>query len=126
MHARKIKALMTSINQLKGQVATLTEQTKSHAVAKTVQKAERRLREQELVSDVLKGMLESSAGMSREEVRPLERFRAVPCIFQRARCMFQIDRQVIMKTIGGPKRFRPKTREEMTLEVRALRFRAHF
>ncbi len=29
----------------------------------------------------------------------------------------QVDRAVILKTVGGPKRFRPKTREEMSVEV---------
>ena len=69
VHDRKVKALMGSIAALKAQVATLTEASKTHAVAKSVQRTQKALREQELVSDVLKGMLESAAGLSRDEVR---------------------------------------------------------
>ena len=79
MHARKVKALMTSVSNLNAQVASLTEQTKSHAVAKSVQKVQKRLREQELVSDVLKDMVEAATGKTRAEVRQL----AVLCCLSR-------------------------------------------
>lgn len=60
---------MTSISTLKEQVATLTEASKSSNVAKAVQKVQRQLKEQSLVSDVLKGLLAAATSKTREEVR---------------------------------------------------------
>jgi hypothetical protein len=50
------------------EIARLTALSKSQNMAKTVQKVQTRLREQELVSDVLKAMLASNTSMTREEV----------------------------------------------------------
>jgi hypothetical protein len=69
VHARKIKSLLTSISNLQDQNAALQRETKSHNVAQAVQKIQKRLREQELVSDVLKTMLTEASGQSRQEVQ---------------------------------------------------------
>ena len=59
------------------EIAKLTAMSKSQNMAKTVQKVQTRLREQELVSDVLKSMLQSAGSMSRDEVRGSRSGRAV-------------------------------------------------
>lgn len=76
----------------------LQAQNKDHRQARMVQSMRGKLREAELVADVLKGEVMRSAGWSVEEVNEL----------------------IIKKTLGGPKRFRPKIREELQNELAAL------
>ena len=98
LHAQKTRALMRSIEQLRKEVKTLQSQAKESRRSEMIQRLKLDVREQELVCDVLKKELGQSSGLSPAEV----------------------DDFVIKKTLGGPKRFRPKTREELTAEVRKL------
>jgi len=60
-----------------------------------IQQLARELRQQEMVSDVLKRTLAESTGMDTQ----------------------QVDELVIRKTVGGPTRFRPVTREQLSLRL---------
>ncbi|KAA0170278.1 hypothetical protein FNF28_01506 [Cafeteria roenbergensis] len=97
-HAEKTKSLLKSIDRLKAEISTLRAANKEHHRSAHIRALQRRLREQELVSDVLKQSLQSASAMTAAEV----------------------DDLVIRKTVAGPLRFRPKSREELANEVRAL------
>lgn len=99
MHEQKTRALMKSIDQLRKQVDTLKSQGKESRRTALIQSLRNQGKEQDLVVDVLKRELESATGKSSNE----------------------IDEFIIKKTLGGPKRFRPKSREELSLEIRRLR-----
>ena len=89
LHSQKVRTLMKSINDLKDKVAEVERAGASSRQSKMVQSLRSKLREQELVADVLKSEVINLKQCSKEEVNAL----------------------VIAKTCGGPKRFRPKTRE---------------
>ena len=98
LHAQKVRSLMKSVNSLKAKVAKMTRDNKQNKLAVRIQSMQKQHRELELVIDVLKGMMcESGRQWSRAEV----------------------DAALIKRATGGPKRFRPKIREELELEVRA-------
>lgn len=94
----KTRALMRSIDELRKQVKTLEASAKESRRTAMIQTLRSEKREQELVVDVLKQELANSAGMTEDDV----------------------DQLIIRKTLGGPKRFRPKSREELTVEIRKL------
>ena len=98
LHGQKTRALMRSIEQLRKEVKVLQSQAKESRRSEMIQKLKVEVREQELVCDVLKKELAQASGLSAVDV----------------------DELVMKKTLGGPKRFRPKTREELTAEVRKL------
>jgi len=85
-HAERTKALLASIDKLKAEAATLRAANKEHHRSAHIRALQRRLREQELVSDVLKRSLRASASMTEQ----------------------QVDDLVVRKTVAGPLRFRPK------------------
>jgi hypothetical protein len=98
LHSQKVRTLMKSINDLKDKVIEAERAGASSRQSKMVQSLRSKLREQELVADVLKAEVVSLKQCSKEEVNAL----------------------VIAKTCGGPKRFRPKTREELQNELSVL------
>lgn len=85
-HAEKTKSLLKSIDRLKAEISTLRAANKEHHRSAHIRALQRRLREQELVSHVLKQSLQSSSSMSSADV----------------------DDLIIRKTVAGPLRFRPK------------------
>lgn len=95
LHAKKIKSLMTSIDTQQKEIAKLKTLSKDNRRTQMIQSLKKKLKEQEFVSDVLKEELGKKAELSREEV-----------------CDY-----VVRKTISGPKRFRPLTREELELQI---------
>jgi len=99
LQQQKTRALMKSIDSLRKQVDQLKSENKDTYQAKLVQVLKKEKRELELVSDYLKEELRKEKGISADE----------------------IDQQVIKQTLGGPKRFRPKTREELGVEIRQLK-----
>lgn len=101
IHEQKVRALMKSINQLQEQLQTLRVQDKEHRRSALIQGLRKSLREQELVVDVLKQTL----------VEKLPEF-------QDSRAL--VNDYVIKKSVGGPLRFRPKTREELENDLDAL------
>lgn len=91
LQARKIKSLMNVIDTREKDIARLKTVNKDNNRTKIIQSLKKKVRDHELVADVLKIELQNKAEMSRYEVNEF----------------------VIRKTVGGPKRFRPLTREEL-------------
>ncbi|KAL8024145.1 hypothetical protein Plhal710r2_c005g0022361 [Plasmopara halstedii] len=101
VHEQKVRALMRSINQLQDQLKELKIQESEHRRSALIQKLRREQREQELVIDVLKQTLQ-------EKLPEFQSSRAI------------VNDFVLKKTVGGPVRFRSKTREELENELKAL------
>ncbi|TYZ65760.1 hypothetical protein PybrP1_007590 [[Pythium] brassicae (nom. inval.)] len=101
VHEQKVRALMKSINQLQEQLQALRAQDKEHRRSALIQGLRQSLREQELVADVLKQTL----------AEKLPEFRASRAL---------VNAFVAQKCVGGPLRFRPKTREELESELEQL------
>ena len=98
LHSQKVRALMKSVNSLKDQLSLQKAQAKEHRRSSLIGGLRDKVREQELVADVLKTELQVRGSMSADEVNQF----------------------VIKRTLGGPKRFRPKSREELQNEQIAL------
>ncbi|GAB9473772.1 hypothetical protein Gpo141_00010919 [Globisporangium polare] len=101
IHEQKVRALMKSINQLQEQLQSLRAQDKEHRRSALIQSLRKNMREQELIIDVLKQTLA-------EKLPEFKDSRAL------------VNDFVIKKTVGGPLRFRPKTREELEQEMDQL------
>ncbi|ETV81781.1 hypothetical protein, variant [Aphanomyces astaci] len=97
IHGQKVRTLMKSIHQLQDQVATMKAQDKEHRRSALIQNLRKQQRDQELVLDVLKDTLKTKVGDFHDSLDAVNEF-------------------ILKKTLGGPKRFRPKTREELELE----------
>jgi myosin heavy subunit len=95
LHAKKIKSLMTSIDAQQKEIGKLKVLSKDNRRTQMIQSLKKKLKDQEYVSDVLKEELSKKAELSKEEVNDY----------------------VIRKTISGPKRYRPLTREELELQI---------
>ena len=95
LHARKIKSLMQSLDAKDKDIAKLKVLGKDSRRTQMIQALRDKIRGIELVTDVVKEELGKRAEMSPEEVNDF----------------------VIRKTIAGPKRFRPLTREELENKV---------
>ena len=108
LHAQKIKALMTTINALRLQVAKVKKDSSKAGRSKLVQGQARAVAQHELTIDYLKRSLAE------------EMFRA-PALRDdaegRREAARKVNEDVIKKTLGGPKRFRPKSREELQNEL---------
>ena len=98
MHSQKTRALMKSIGNLRSKVEELKQENRSSRRTATIQHLRKQVRNQELVVRVLKDRLIQLTEMDEDAV----------------------NEHVKKKTVGGPKRFRPKTREELQLEVAKL------
>jgi hypothetical protein len=98
LHAKKIKSLMGSIDTQQKEIGKLKTLSKDNRRTQIIQSLKKKLRDQELVSDVLKEEFEKKLEWSHEEVNDF----------------------VIRKTISGPKRFRPLTREELENQIAEL------
>ena len=95
---KKIKSLMTSIDNLQREVSKHKVLGKDNRRSQMIQVLKKKVRDLELVCDVLKEELCSKQNMSRD----------------------QVNEFVIKKTISGPKRFRPLTREELETQIADL------
>ncbi len=104
LYRKKSRALQKSIEKYREEVKQLQAASTKSARSKQIQGLKSRLRDCELKVDVLK---EELAGTSMFHGSPEERGMAV-------------NELLIRKTIGGPKRFRPKTREELVRELKAI------
>ena len=103
---KKIRTLMNSIDALKQQVADYKAQSTTHRQNAQIRALKDALRSQELAVDVLKGELlkeRNALGKATDAV--------------------QMDEWLIQRTVGGPKRFRPRTREELQVEIDRLQKR---
>jgi hypothetical protein len=98
LQSKKIKYLMTSIDAKDKELAKLKVLGKDNRRTQMIQALRNKLRDQELVCDVTKEELSRRNEMSLEEV----------------------NAYIIRKTLGGPKRFRPLSREELELKISEL------
>jgi len=98
MQDQKVRALMKSIGQLQAQIQALKVQDQEHRRSALIQNLRKQQREQELLIDTLKQTL-------LDKVPEFNSSRAA------------VNEFVIKKTVGGPLRFRPKTREELEGEL---------
>uniref|UniRef100_A0A7S1UEG2 Uncharacterized protein n=1 Tax=Phaeomonas parva TaxID=124430 RepID=A0A7S1UEG2_9STRA len=103
LQTKKVRTLMSSIEKLKDEVDSLRRGQMAHRQNAQLRQTKERLREQELVVDVLK-----------EELRRERNENDKPT------SDYDMNEWVIQRTVGGPKRFRPKTREELQNEVEDL------
>ncbi|GMI10838.1 hypothetical protein TrVE_jg615 [Triparma verrucosa] len=95
LHSQKVRALMKSVNSLKGQIAVMKAQSKEHRRSSLITGLRDKVRESELVVDILKTELTGKTHMSTTEVNDF----------------------IVKRSLGGPKRFRPKSREELQNEL---------
>ena len=98
LQAKKIKYLMSSIDAKDKELAKLKVLGKDNRRTQMIQALRNKLRDQELVSDVVKAELSIRNEMSPDEV----------------------NAYIMRKTLGGPKRFRPLTREELENKISEL------
>ena len=95
LQSKKIKYLMTSIDAKDKELMKLKILGKDNRRTQMIQALRNKLRDQELVCDVTKEELSRRNDMSVDEV----------------------NAYIIRKTLGGPKRFRPLSREELELKI---------
>lgn len=95
LQSKKIKYLMTSIDAKDKELMKLKILGKDNRRTQMIQALRNKLRDQELVCDVTKEELSRRNEMSVDEV----------------------NAYIIRKTLGGPKRFRPLSREELELKI---------
>ncbi|GMI09596.1 hypothetical protein TrLO_g6555 [Triparma laevis f. longispina] len=95
LHSQKVRALMKSVNSLKSQISIMKAQSKEHRRSSLITGLRDKFRESELVVDILKTELTIKTGMGVSEVNEF----------------------IVKRSLGGPKRFRPKSREELQNEL---------
>lgn len=103
LHAKKTKQLMLSIEAKEKEIAKLKVLGKDSRRTQMIQALRDKIRSMELASDVIKAELGKSEHPSRGQMTPEE-----------------VNEFVIEKTVGGPKRFRPLTREELENKIIGL------
>ncbi|KAF0683390.1 Aste57867_24514 [Aphanomyces stellatus] len=97
IHSQKVRSLMKSIHQLQEQVSVMKSQDKEHRRSALIQSLRKKQREQDLTIDVLKETLQAKVSEFNDSLDSVNEF-------------------ILKKTLSGPKRFRPKTREELELD----------
>jgi len=103
LHAKKTKQLMQSIEAKEKDIAKLKVLSKDSRRTQMIQALRDKIRSMELVMDVIKAELGKSEHPSRGKMSTE-----------------QVNEFVIEKTVGGPKRFRPLTREELENKIATL------
>ena len=102
LHVIKERALMQSVKALQAANEQLQREAKEHRRSRLIKRLAEQVRQQELVVDVLKQRVCAGGGAMK---------------------MKQVNDFLIKKTIGGPKRFRPQSREELEQAVVVLKGR---
>ena len=102
LHVIKERALMQSVKALQAANEQLQREAKEHRRSRLIKRLAEQVRQQELVVDVLKQRVCDGGGAMK---------------------MKQVNDFLIKKTIGGPKRFRPQSREELEQAVVVLKGR---
>jgi len=95
LHAKKIKHLMVSIDAKEKEVAKLKVLSKDSRRTQMIQALRGKIKDMEVIQDTIKEEFCKKAKMELEDVNDF----------------------IIRKTIGGPKRFRPLSREEMENKI---------
>lgn len=98
LHMKKIKQLMASVDLKDKEISKLKVTSKDNRRTQMIQALRNKLKDLELVNDVIKAELAQKAELTAEQVNEL----------------------VMRKTLGGPKRFRPLTREELENKIYKL------
>lgn len=98
LQAKKLKSLMASLENKEKEIAKLKVLGKDNRRTQMIQALRSKIRDQELITDVVKEELARKTEMSTEEVNDY----------------------IIRKTLSGPKRFRPLSREELENKVAEL------
>jgi hypothetical protein len=98
LHAKKIKSLMTSIDSQQKEIGKLKVLSKDNRRTQMIQSLKKKLKDSEYINDVLKEEICQKCDIERENVNQF----------------------IIRKTISGPKRYRPLTREELELQILEL------
>lgn len=108
----KVKALMTSIDALQKENAKLKVLGKDSRRTQMIQSLNKKLKDQELVVDFLKAELvgkQPEFADAKQDATEYER--------KVYTSLTEVNNFVIKKTLGGPKRFRPLSREEMENKI---------
>lgn len=95
LSTKKLKSLMTSIDAKDREIAKLKILGKDNRRAQMIQELRKKIRVHEVINDLLKEELQRRVEMSTEESNAL----------------------IIRKTLAGPKRFRPLSREELENKI---------
>eukprot|EP01038_Epipyxis_sp_PR26KG_P017529 gene17529-24299_t len=96
LQTKKLKQLMTSIDNKDKEIAKLKILGKDNRRTQMIQALRNKIRDMELINDVLKEELKNKM-----EDASIE----------------DVNNMIIRKTLGGPKRFRPLTREELENKI---------
>lgn len=99
-HSRKVRRLLASIDGLEKQLSAEKAKRNESRRQQMIPLFRQKVKEQELTIDVLKHAL---CKPGRAEMT-----------------MKEVDEFIIRQTLGGPKRFRPASREEMELRIASL------
>jgi len=95
LHAKKIKALMVTIEAKEKEVAKMKVMSKDSRRTQMIQALRGKIKDMEVIQDTIKEEFANRTDKSIEEINEF----------------------VIKKTCGGPKRFRPLSREEMENKI---------
>eukprot|EP00968_Pinguiococcus_pyrenoidosus_P000763 scaffold47_cov258-Pinguiococcus_pyrenoidosus.AAC.90 len=98
LQARKVRRLMGSIRKLEAELDSVRASQRPSRQHALLRQARDKLRERDVVVDLLKAEVCSAKEMADDE----------------------LNAWIVKATTGGPKRFRPKTREELQLEITSL------
>ena len=98
LYAIRTRQLLAALHRSQEENAALRSANVSNAKAQYISALQGHAHERELVIDVLKSSLASAT----------------------SRTVAEVDQLILKKTTGGPKRFRPKSREELGLEISEL------
>ena len=101
------------------------KQDKEHRRSALIQSLRKQQKEQDLLIDVLKQTLVDKVPEFQESIEKVRgcfdrHLSSSPFAFIRLSLCPQVNEFIIKKTVGGPKRFRPKTREELETELDLL------
>ena len=104
----KVKSLMTSLDAIKKENEKLKALGKDSRRTQMIQNLRVKVKNQEVMNDVLKDMLVIDGGenLKENDVEPEDTRRK---FYSRE----QVNKFLTDKSAGAPKRFRPKTREEL-------------
>lgn len=109
LQALKVKSLMGSIDALQKKNAELKLNGKDIRRTQMIQSLKNKLKNQELITDYLKVELVQPSQDAKSEFKEddTRKFLSIT----------DVNNYIMKKTLGGPKRFRPLTREEMENKI---------
>ena len=109
LHREKSRSLQKSIEKYRLEIKKLQAQNTDNNRSRQIQGLKSQLKDSELKADVLKRMLAERWGPAGGWALDVEEN------------ITNVNTEIIKQTIGGPKRFRPKTREELVEELKKFK-----